>query len=239
MPNHPDIADELLHASRRINSPADIDAQLDAIVQTAKTSLPEIDHAGISIAYPDGRIETRAATDPIVHELDDLQYTLREGPCVHAIEADPVVVVEYARHDERWPHFLPSAVALGLRSQLGVRLYIDQKSRGGLNLYSTSSDRIDPETAHLAELFAAHAALALGRVHLRENLNTALQSRSTIGMALGIVMERYGLDRDLAFTYLTRVASRKEIKVREVATLLVDELDSMNRQEKDQESVSD
>jgi hypothetical protein len=44
-------------------------------------------------------MEAMAGTDPFVWELDRLQYELGEGPCVHAITADPVTTVEWAGRD--------------------------------------------------------------------------------------------------------------------------------------------
>lgn len=223
------ISDAVTRMSRAINAPNGLDSQLDVIVDVARNSMPEIDHAGISIAHRDGTVETKAATSELVQQLDQLQYSLGEGPCLHAIESDPVVVVQDARSDTRWPRFMKAAVDLGLRSQLGVRLYLDEQSRGGLNLYSTSSDSIDSETEFLAELFASHAALAMGRVRVEENLSAALASRTTIGMALGLVMERYGMDRTRAFAYLTRIASTSETKLRDVAEHLVAEASAGGR----------
>jgi len=216
------ISDAIARISRAINAPNDLQSQLDVIVQVARNSMPEIDHAGVSVAHRDGTVETKAATSELVQELDQLQYSLGEGPCLHAIESDPVVVVQDARSDSRWPRFMNAAVERGLRSQLGLRLYLDEHSRGGLNLYSTSSDIIDPETESLAEL-------AMGRVRTGENLGAALASRTTIGMALGMVMERYGMDRDRAFAYLTRIASSSETKLREVAEHLVAEAERSSR----------
>jgi transcriptional regulator with GAF, ATPase, and Fis domain len=223
------IADAITRVARAVNAPHDLETQLQTVVEVARNSMPEIDHAGISVAHRDGRVETRAAAGDLVLELDQLQYSLGEGPCLHAIKADPVVVVEEAWRETRWPKFMKAAVQRGLRSQLGVRLYIDEHTRGGLNLYSTSSDTIDPETTHLAELFASHAALAMGKVRVAETMNAALSSRSTIGMALGIVMERYGMDRDQAFSYLTRIASSSETKLRTVAEHLVEEVTRNSR----------
>jgi hypothetical protein len=217
------IADAISRVARAVNAPNDLQCQLDTIVAVARDSMPEIDHAGLSVAHRDGTVETRAATGDLVHQLDQLQYALGEGPCLHAIEAEPVVVVEQAWKETRWPRFMTRARELGLRSQMGLRLYVDEQTRGGLNLYSTSSDTIDPETTHLADLFASHAALAMGRVRTAENLNAALASRTTIGIALGILMERYDMDQDRAFAYLTRIASSSETKLREVAAHLVEE----------------
>jgi transcriptional regulator with GAF, ATPase, and Fis domain len=220
---HGDISDAITRVARAVNAPRDLQSQLETIVQVARDSMPEIDHAGVSVAHRDGTVETKAATGDLVHQLDQLQYSLGEGPCLHAIAAEPVVMVEQAWRETRWPRFISGARELGLRSQMGLRLYVDEHTRGGLNLYSTSCDTIDPETAHLAELFASHAALAMGRAWDTENLNAALASRTTIGIALGIVMERYGMDQDRAFRYLTRVASSSETKLREVAAHLVEE----------------
>jgi transcriptional regulator with GAF, ATPase, and Fis domain len=220
---HGHISDAIIRAARAVNAPSDLQAQLDTIVQVAKDSMPEIDHAGVSVAHKDGTVETKAATGDLVNQLDQLQYSLGEGPCLHAIEAEPVVVVERAWEETRWPRFMSGAREMGLRSQMGVRLYVDECTRGGLNLYSTSSDTIDSETTHLAELFGSHAALAMGRAWVAENMNAALSSRTTIGIALGILIERYGLDQDGAFRYLTRVSSSSETKLREVAAQVVAE----------------
>jgi GAF domain-containing protein len=222
------ISDAIARIARAINAPNDLASQLGVIVDVARNSMPEIDHAGISVAHRDGCVETKAATSDLVHELDQLQYSLGEGPCLHAIEADPIVVVQDARSDTRWPRFMEAAVERGLRSQLGLRLYLDEQTRGGLNLYSVSSDTIDPETQDLAEIFASHAALAMGRVRVEENLSAALASRTTIGMALGLVMERYGMDQNRAFAYLTRIASSSETKLRAVAEHLVRETTERN-----------
>jgi AmiR/NasT family two-component response regulator len=108
-----------------------------------------------------------------------------------------------------------------LRSQLGIHLYTDAHHLGGLNLYSSTSDTIDPDVEHLAELFATHAALALGRAQREEGLHSAMASRQLIGQATGIVMERYGLDEKSAFGYILRVSSHSNVKVRDVAHEIV------------------
>jgi hypothetical protein len=167
-------------------------------------------------------METRAGSDPFVWELDELQYELGEGPCVHAIGVDPVTTVEWASREQRWPRFMKLAVAKGLRSQVGMRLYTERETLGGLNMYSTTTDTIDADVVHLAELFAAHAALALGHSRREEQLTTALRTRKIIGQAIGILMERHAVDEDGAFAYLTRVSSHSNVKLRTVAQEIVD-----------------
>ncbi len=214
------IAD-LAEAARSFSTAPDQEVQLESIVTAAASMLPDIDHVGISLAMRNGRIETPASSDEFAAKLDEIQSDVGEGPCVYAAEAETIVRVEPARHEQRWPKFISLAVPLGLRSALGVRLLSDDETMGALNLYSTSSDTISLETTHLADLFAAQAAVALGWMRREDELTTAMESRRTIGMALGIVMQRFDVDDSRAFRYLTRVSNDHNIKLRDVATQVI------------------
>lgn len=217
------MAAALTEAARTINGPRTLEDTLDTIAQTAVLALPAFDHVGISITHRGGKIETMSGTDQLVWELDSWQYELREGPCFDAIMEDEVVLVEDARHEQRWPRYMPKAVGAGLRSQLGLRLYLEDETLGGLNLYSTSSDTVDSESRELAELFATHAAIALGRARQEDRLNQAIATRKVIGQALGIVMERYQLTEELAFQFLIRVSQTSNVKLRTVAQEIVED----------------
>jgi hypothetical protein len=112
---------------------------------------------------------------------------------------------------------------LGLRSQMAVKLTLDdQGTLGGLNMYSTLRDDIDPEAASVAELFARHAAIALGGARHVTNLNNGLHNRKVIGQALGILMERYQMHEDRAFAFLVRASSTSNVKLHQIAQELVD-----------------
>ena len=215
------LADALAQAARDINTRQPLPEVLQRLVQTAQNALPGVDHVGISITHPDGRVETLAATDQLVLDLDQLQYELNEGPCLSAIRDEDVVVVNAAEEDPRWPRFMERARAMGLRSQMGLRLFNEEATLGGLNLYATRDEAIDLDVANVATLFASHIALALGKARHESNLSAGLQSRQLIGQAIGIVMERYDLDEDRAFQYLTRVSQNSNIKLRDVAAELV------------------
>jgi GAF domain-containing protein len=218
-----DLARELAEASARLHSQRTLEDTLDTIVETALPMLPGIDHVGISIKHPDGKVETMAATDQFVWELDALQYELGEGPCMDTIEGQLVVGLEDARHVQQWPNYIARAVRKGLRSQLAVRLFSEEGTLGGLNMYSVSRDDIDPSAPLIAELFATHATTALGRARKEEQLNVALQTRKVIGQAIGMVMERHQIDEERAFHFLARVSQTSNIKLRDVAQELIDQ----------------
>jgi GAF domain-containing protein len=220
----PEIAAALAMAARTINQEISLDDTLTAVAHAAQRSVPGFDYVGISTIDRKGNVETRAATGDLVWDLDKLQYELGEGPCVETLRDADVVVAPRIRHDQRWRRYVPKAVELGLRSQLAVKLYLDTEGTlGGLNLYSATNEDIDPDAEPLADLFAAHAAIALGHVRERENLNDALHSRKVIGQAIGMVMERYQLTEDRAFAFLVRASSHSNIKLRDIAQEIVDQ----------------
>jgi GAF domain-containing protein len=211
-------------AVRRISQPdATLDTTLEAIASAARDSVPGFDLAGISTVDSRGRAETRAVTDPLVLQFDELQYRFDEGPCIDALGSAHVVSVPRIRHEQRWPRYVPEVVRLGLRSQLAVKLSLDDEGTlGGVNLYSTVSDDIPPDAESIAELFALHAASALGSAARIEQLNQAMHTRKVIGQALGILMERYAMDEERAFRFLVRASQTGNAKIRDIAQELVD-----------------
>jgi len=217
-----DIAASLTEAAKAINSPRSLDETLDAIVHAAQQTVPGFEYVGISVAHSTGEIETRAGTGQLVWELDDIQYKLGEGPCFEAIADEAVLLLEDARTETRWPRYLPKAREKGLRAQMGLRLYTEDGTLGGLNFYSTRSPGIDPDAVQLGELFAAHAAIALGRARHAHQLNESVASRQAIGTAVGIIMERYQITEDRAFQFLVRASNTSNVKLRTIAQEVVD-----------------
>jgi GAF domain-containing protein len=226
-----DFTAALARAARSINRPSTTEETLSAIATAARDTVPGFDQVGISLMHRDGTIETKAYTGDLVPALDKLQYELQEGPCVSSLFEDPMLVVDRIKDDVRWPKFVPQAVQLGLKSQMALRLYLDDDGTiGGINLYSTESEEIDPHAPHVAELFAAQAAAALGQVRRSEQLSEALTSRQIIGQATGILIERYKLDDQRAFGFLVRLSSQSNTKLRTIAERVV--ADAISKAEK-------
>ena len=217
-----DLADALAEAAHHMNTSRPLPDVMHDLVMAARRSLAGVDHVGVSVTHIGGGIETIAATDDLVVKLDQLQYELDEGPCLAAIRNEDVVVINKAVTDTRWPRFMEQATAMGLRSQMGLRLLADETTVGGLNLYATEAEEIDPEVVHVASLFAEHAALALGRARREEHLKEGMRTRQNIGVAVGVVMERYGLTEERAFGYLASVSQTSNIKLRDVAAEVIE-----------------
>jgi len=220
-----DLATVLADAAQMLHTPETMSEVLDRLVRTACTAIPGVEYAGVSIARRDG-IETVAATDSLVHQVDHLQYELGEGPCLDAITHHTTTVVADMRHERRWPRFAPRAAELGVLSQMGIEVFREGSKVCGLNLYASRVGAFDDSTEHAAALFAVHAALALDKTVTVTNLTHALQTRQTIGEAVGIVMCRYTVDEQSAFRYLTRVSQHSNVKLRDVAQAIVNEINT-------------
>ena len=222
MASRTDFAPALAEAAATMHLQPTLPETMQAIVDLAVSLIPGVDHAAITLEHRTGRRprppETVTVSDDTAWELEQVQFQLRQGPLLEVLaEGGRSLVVESVAVDPRWREFAHHSRPLGLRSVLVFRLCAGTTSPGVLTLYSTSADEIDPAAKVLAELFAVHASYAYERRRELEHLNVALASRERIGNAVGVVMERFGLDPQRAFDYLSRVAATQEIKVREVA----------------------
>ena len=100
-----------------------------------------------------------------------------------------------------FPRYGPKAVALGLGAQAAVQLF-HERERAGVDLYAVRPQAFDRSTMQMADLFANQGRALLGCAQQVMQRSEALHSRSDIGTAVGIVMERYGIDQHQAFAFL-------------------------------------
>lgn len=192
------------------------------VVRRAVEVVPAADHGGITLRQRRGRAETVAATDDLVVEVDSAQYALREGPCLDAAFETESCVVHDLHAEERWPRWSRVALDHGLRSALAIRLHAEDRTLGALNLYAERPGAFDRDTVDTALVFASHAAEALNKARLVSNLEAALESRHLIGMAQGVLAVRYDVPYEAAFTVLQRYSNDHNIKLREVARMVLD-----------------
>ena len=77
------------------------------------------------------------ATDQVSQLIEELQYTLGEGPCMDAYQQDQVVAEPDLADPvtRRWPTFTPPTLAAGVRAVFGFPLRTGTVRLGALNLY--------------------------------------------------------------------------------------------------------
>ncbi|MGO4257422.1 GAF and ANTAR domain-containing protein [Marmoricola sp. RAF53] len=198
-----------------------VPAALETLLGFVRTAL-DVDYAGVILIRTEGKIETAAATDPLIAKLDAVQGELGEGPDVTIVSDVLSVMVPDTRAETRWPRWCRIVADSGIRSMLGVRIHTHQAVVGSLNFYSTRPDAFEVEDQEVAHVLARHAAVALRSRLKIENLGKALDSRKLIGIAQGILMERYDLDIDQAFGVLLRYSQQQNVKLRLIAQTIVD-----------------
>ncbi len=176
-----------------LDGPIDVNELLHLICRAAIDNVRGADYSGITLADRHGKLETPAATHPLVHQVDALQYQYRQGPCVDAVQGRWQARSDNLRVDIRWPEYGPLAAELGIHSQMGIELFDEPGLIAGLNLYSPFAGAFDDDTVEAAMLFAIQATHTLGRVMTQKQLTDAMTTSTTIGRATGVVMHQFQL----------------------------------------------
>ena len=199
------------------------EATVEAIVLKAVETVPETDFASITVRARRGRLVTLGSSHEIATEADELQYVLRQGPCVEVAYVADWLRSGDLETDPRWPDWGPKAAALGVSSLLSVPLQARGELVGALNMYASDAGSFGTrDEVDWALLFAAHAGYALSSARLVTNLQAALSSRHDNGMAQGVLIERFGLDPDAAFKLIQRVSSDTKVKIATLAKQIVE-----------------
>ncbi|HEX8510033.1 MAG TPA: GAF and ANTAR domain-containing protein [Propionibacteriaceae bacterium] len=206
---------EFAAMARGMAAPTDLERTLELLSNGAQQAFL-CDAVGIMLVQA-GKVTTVAASGPDVGRADELQTESGQGPCLEAIRRQEDFIVDDLRTDPRWPVWGPQAAALGWRSILSVGLVGGEKPLGALNLYSRQTDFFTADDLGLGEVFSAQASVALAGAQERDSLLKAVEARHVIGLAQGILMERYSIDAQQAFTVLRRYSSHMNRKLRLVA----------------------
>ncbi len=169
--------------------------------------------AGIGVVTESGNRGSVCTTDEVSARIEDLQFTLGEGPCVDAaLTGTPVLIPDLsARSDfkaERWPAFLEGARAAGVRGVFAFPLRIGAITVGVLDLYSDQPGDLD--TRQLRALLMAADAAALALLHLdvsdddafADDPGTGTTYQLQVHQATGMVQVQLGVTTEEAFLML-------------------------------------
>src|SRR3954447_3819456 len=195
---------------------------LERAVALCADVVEHCDMAGVSV-IEGGAIRTMAATDDVVRKVDQLQLELREGPCFSALQQEESIYSSDLAREERWPTWGPrTALGLGLHSALSLRLLAPDKATGALTPYAARTDAFGPDDLVEAESHAVQATVALAASFKESQFNQALETRTVIGQATGMLIERFGVTPEQAFAMMRRVSQHHNVKLRALAEHLVE-----------------
>jgi len=222
MSSSKDLAERLAELARDLQQHDHADTTAEHVTATVAEWAGPGTEAGISMVQRRRSVDTIAATSDIVKRGDALQYDLHEGPCLDAIWDQPQVYVEDLAGEDRWPSWGPRAAQeLEVASMLCTRLFTNEDTLGALNVYSSQRGAFDEQLRDEISTLAAHAAVAVADAVEIQGLTVAVDRRTTIGIAIGVVMERFELDENRAFDVLKRLSSHRNTKIYDLATDIV------------------
>jgi GAF domain-containing protein len=200
---------------------------LGEITEIGRRAIPGSEAASVTL-IDGGKPRTAAHRGQMALASEELQYDLDHGPCLDACRAGVVFVISDMRTEQRWPEYAAKVVEHGVRCSLSVPLPFLGTSIGALNHYATRPHAFGEDDVAQGEEMAAFIAVAVGNAQHSarsaedaENMRRAMASRATIEQAKGILVERYKITADAAFTVLTRASQGSNVKLRDVADHLV------------------
>lgn len=163
-------------------------------------------------------------------EVDEIQYSLSQGPCLTAAQEEREIHVPDLFEEERWgPEYASAVASYGLRSVLSLPFNLQGDAKAALNLYSDVPHKFDERATAKARGYTREISQAL-RLAVRfslhtdsaANLRATLESRTTIDIAIGIVMAQNRCSQESAVRILTEASSNSNTKLRDIAKSLVD-----------------
>ena len=227
----PDVAaDRLLRILARLTADAGPGDQVRRLCATA-AEVTGMTGAGIMLidaAEPRGSLCT---TNSVSELIEDLQYTLGEGPCVDA-HRDGTTTLEpdlAAPSMVRWAAFAPPAVAAGARAVFGFPVRIGAARLGALNLYRDRPGRLDDDQhadALVMADVAARAILAMQGGALPDTVAAELETEAdfhfVVHQAAGMVSVQLDATVADALIRLRAHAFATDRFIDDVATAVVD-----------------
>ncbi|MPZ65506.1 MAG: GAF domain-containing protein [Pseudonocardiaceae bacterium] len=185
----------------------------------------DVDGAAISLLTGSPSRETLCATDAMAARVEELQYTLGEGPCIEAATSGrPVLIrdVQETGGQIRWPVFAAAvAEQAGIRALFAVPLQLDAINLGALDIYRAAPGPMSD--GELRDVLRAADTAALMLLGLRTDLgdqqwwDQSWVSHAEVHQATGMVVAQLGIGAQDAFARLQGYAFSQERLLDDVA----------------------
>lgn len=150
-----------------------------------------MDGAGIMLMSGDVPQGSVCSSNDVSALIEELQYTLGEGPCVDAYEQDRPVIEADLRSPvvPRWSAFTPSILDAGARAVFGFPLHVGSVRLGALNLYREEPGDLTDDQHADALVMAGVAARAILETQATADAG-ALGSALELGANLQLIVQQ-------------------------------------------------
>lgn len=120
------------------------------------------DGTAIAVRFTGRAQELVAVTGAWAQQLEELQYTVGEGPAVEARDTgEPVLVPDFASSECRWPGFAEAASGTGMGSVFAFPLRSASTRLGSLSFYRRHPGALPPDELSDAVVLTDLATVAL------------------------------------------------------------------------------
>lgn len=197
-----------------------------------RVAVRELSASGVGVSLRDAQDTggVAAASDPVSWQLEELQFTLGEGPCLDAHSwRRPVMEADLgAASARRWTAYSTAAHDLGARAVFAFPLQVGAARLGALDVYRRIPGSLTPDALATALMFAeiaveqildAQGHAADGRA--ADGLAEALSYRHVVYQAQGMVMAQLGCGLVDAMARLRAHAYGNDLPLTEVAREVV------------------
>ena len=217
--------DRLTRILERLSPDGETTPTIDRFCTTCEDVLG-VTGAGLMLISGDVPQGSMAPTNAVSALIEDLQYTLGEGPCIDAYQHNrPVLEPDLADPvTPRWLAFTPPALDGGVRAIFGFPLQVGAVRIGALNLYRARPGPLSEEEYADALVFsglAARTVLGMQADALPGRLGAALEDggdfRFVVHQASGMVAVQLGVSVNEAILRLRAYAFANARLVTEVA----------------------
>ncbi|GAA0706821.1 GAF and ANTAR domain-containing protein [Dactylosporangium roseum] len=182
--------------------------------------------AGVSVMANDGVHGMAAASDPSTARIEELQFTLGEGPCIDAFASGrPVLVSDLADGATiRWPMYTPAVRDAGVRAVFAFPLQIGAARLGVLDVFRTRPGSLSRAELGQAFTFADLMVMTLLDGQERADVgefDEVFEHRAELFQAQGMVMVQLGIPLTDALVRIRAHAYASNRPLSEVAADIV------------------
>jgi GAF domain/ANTAR domain len=202
--------------------------RLDRLCRAAARALPATG-VGVSLLDPDGFAGVVASSDAISAVIEEMQFTLGEGPChdAHATRR-PVLVPDLEAGHDRWPLYVQAVSDHEIHAVFAFPLQVGAARLGALDVYQREAGPlVDPGLAQaltfaeVATSFLIDGQAGLEGDQVDPGLEEALQHGYQLHQAQGMVMVMLDVNAAEALVRLRAYAYANERRLSDVVEDIV------------------
>ena len=148
-------------AGSMVTGEADV-VELLAQLTSDCARLLDVAEAGLLLADHRAVLHVMAASSELAAHVEAMQVQRAEGPCLECYHGGrPVHVPDLEDQRDRWPQFVPTALAAGFASVHAVPMRLRDTVLGSLGLFGASAGQLNDADLDLAQGMADVASIAL------------------------------------------------------------------------------